>query len=613
MTTRVPAPVKLLDPDVIHRIAAGEVVEGPASIVKELVENSLDAGARSIKVVLVEGGLVSLTVEDDGWGFSKSDLASALQRHATSKIRSVNDLEAILSLGFRGEALSAAGAVSRLTIDSFREGEGAWNVEVRGGAKGPVKPGTRKIGTKISVEDLFFNVPARRKFLRKPGLEAQDAKEALEALSLCHPEVRFEWHIVSQEGELKHHKQLAPSTLEGRFADLAPAKGELIRVASEKPMDGVLRLEMVGLRPPAAARSAKGVRLALNGRPIQDKRLPYVAREAFGGLIEVGHFPFLQIAVEVDPGLVDVNVHPQKKEVRWPSGFSLGGLVYGLLRSALEVSRPATPAPSASHQEQLGVLPFFEPSSSPNGAASSDSIPAPSFPPFFASAPTESAFAPYAPSAVPARGSRSSLPKPVVTPRPPFRFSQLRVVGEIGAAWIVCESPRGLVLVDQHAAHERVNYERCLKGLRLVRSKPLLVPIEVEIPYAAQGATAEIKPVLEGLGFEFSEAPADPRRLELIAVPEADRKIEWSELVDEVFEDFAAGGVLRDVDDRLRVRLAASIACHGSVRRGQRLSVDEIQALFRSLDEVDWSGLCPHGRPLWFEWNHEQIESAFHR
>jgi len=603
-----PAPVRLLDPDVIHRIAAGEVVEGPASIVKELVENSLDAGARYIKVVLVEGGLVSLSVEDDGWGFSKADLESAVQRHATSKIRSVDDLEAILSLGFRGEALSAAGAVSRLTIDSFRKEEGPWHVEVRGGSKGPIKPGTRKLGTKITVEDLFFNVPARRKFLRKPGLEAQDAREILEALSLCHPETRFEWHIVDAEGELKHHKQLPPSTLEGRFAEITPAKGEVFRIASENPVDGVSYLEIVGLRPPACARSAKGVRLALNGRPIQDKRLPYVSREAFGGLIEVGQFPFLQIAVRVDPHLVDVNVHPQKKEVRWPSGFSIGGLVYGLLRSALEASRPApiAPAPEA-HQESLGVMPFFE-APAPLGSSTAG----------FHSATSPGSYVPAtspsfaAPSTGP-RGESEMFPRAVLSPHPPFRFSDLRIVGEVGAAWLACESPRGLVLIDQHAAHERVNYDRFLRDPQLIRSKPLLVPIEVEVPYTAQDSAPELRPVLESLGFEFSADTTDPRNWELIAVPEADRKVSWSELMEEVFADFAAGGVLKDIEARLRVGLAASIACHGSVRRGQRLSNEQIQALFRSLDAVDWNGLCPHGRPLWMEWSHEQIEIGFHR
>ncbi len=599
-------PVRLLPSEVVHRIAAGEVVDRPASALKELLDNALDAGARSVRVLLVEAGLGRIEVEDDGQGLSREDLEVCAQRHATSKISSLEDLEAVLSLGFRGEALSAIASVSRLRIESYREGSGAWALEIKGGGRQQITPSSRARGTKVVVEDLFFNVPARRKFLKSPGAELAESQETLINVALSHPGVAFEWHLLDSQGELKRQRQLPAATLAERFAQLSPEEGELLHFTQQPSVPGIRQIEAVVYRPPVSSRFQKSLRLSVNGRPVQDKRLPYALREAFAGLIEVGQYPVGLIRIDVDPSLIDVNIHPQKKEVRWPNDVSLASLVYSVLRPRFEVA-PKPLAPVAI-QESLTwdlapigtrVEPIAE-AREPRYAPESSDVGLPTTSPSWSPAAWVPALsAPRAPALTAERGPR-------------FRFSALRVVGEVGAAWILCESPEGLILIDQHAAHERVSYERVLRSKELLRPKLLLMPVQWKIPLELKGREAELRVLLESLGFEVSDESPEGM-LELLAVPESERKIDWSEVLETLSSNLIHEGEIQGFAEALKARIAASVACHGSVRRGQRLGHEQISALLQSLDEVQWGGLCPHGRPVWFLLSHEQIETLFHR
>lgn len=667
-----PREIRLLPSEVIHRIAAGEVVDKPASILKEFIENSVDAGAKTIRVTLVDGGLRSIQVEDDGQGFSKADLEASVQRHATSKISSLEDLEHITNLGFRGEALSAAASVARLTIDTFREGDGAWLLRVTGGVREKIRPASRRRGTLVTLEDLFFNVPARRKFLRKPGLEAQDCVDALESLALCHPEVAFSWAVVDEGGEVRAQKNLPHHTLEERFAALMGSDAELASARAENPQPGIPLVEVVFYKPPASHNTMKSVRLSVNGRPILDKRLPYVLREAFTGLIEVGRFPCAFVKVQVDPAQVDVNIHPQKKEVRWATGTAPSSVAYRLVRQGLGLAGPqnhlsvngatfrggwgayAAGGTNAAESGPRGTSAFEE---FPNAggtqatasAASSGSAaelaqlhasgdfaaasaggrldapnPRTEASPLSLFRGTESissAGTSFANTSSPPTDARNffsaagfaAAASPELT-RPPFRFSELKVIGESGASWVLCESPQGLILIDQHAAHERVNFEKQMKRLQAPRPKPLFIPIRFSLPLAARGSEKELRAGLETLGFECADPDTIPAgECEIIAVPESERSLNWDDLLDKVLTRLADGGPLEALLEDLRVKIAASLACHGSVRRGQRLSNDEIRALLEQLDEVSWGGLCPHGRPLWKLFTNDQIANLFHR
>lgn len=604
------APIRLLDPEVVSRIAAGEVVDRPASVLKELLDNSIDAGAKSIRVLVVEAGLKRLEVEDDGAGLTPEDLKVCTLRHATSKISGLDDLDAIGSLGFRGEALAAIASVSKLNIETYRDGSGSWTWQSLGSTQGELLPSSRTRGTRVRVEDLFFNVPARKKFLKSVSSEYSETRNILQAVAFSHPELSFEWHFINEKGELKEQARLPASSLVERLRALHELEGEILYIDSADPAPGVRRVQAAFYKAPVSSRFQKDIQLSVNGRPVTDKRLPYSLREAYNGLIEVGQYPVGVISMDVDPSEIDVNIHPQKKEIRWPKEFNLASMAYGLLRPHFELSRQA-PAP------QSEPISFFD-NIAPAARSGNPSLTttrswadpaATNWAP-----PAANSWVPPTTTARPV-SSKSSFSKKEET-LPPFRFAELRTVGEVGAAWIVCESPQGFILIDQHAAHERVNFERILRSKQLLRSKPLLIPHVQALPPHFADSKTEVAGVLAELGFEVSEeslSDTDSDTLELIAVPEADRSIAWDDLLEDIFSDVQAGSQIAHWPEHLRVRLAASLSCHGSVRRGQRLTNDEIKALLASMDEVEWGGLCPHGRPVWLPLSHEWVEEQFHR
>ena len=593
--------VHLLNSEIVGRIAAGEVVDRPASILKELIDNSIDAGSTKVKILLIDAGMKRIEVEDDGSGMGPDDLKLCTLRHATSKISKIQDLDDIQSLGFRGEALAAAASVSKLRIESIRAGfDEAWAWDAFGSTKGELNPTSRSKGTKVRIEDIFFNVPARKKFLKSMTSEYHECLHVLQNMALAHPGIEFSWNFLAESGELKESFECGKQNLEERFKSLFPQEGELISVHAEKLDEGVSVVDMSFYKAPVASRFKKDIHLIVNGRPVEDARLPFALREAYTGLIESSRYPIGVVRLSVDPSIIDVNIHPQKKEVRWPKGFSVASLAYSLIRPHLEVKSKILESPVAEIQElPLSFSKPLETYVSP-GAAPTENIQ-----PLTSTIPT------------------GALPMMIPTGRkediPGFAFSELRVVGEVGAAWIVCESPSGMILLDQHAAHERINFEKILRSKNIIRSKALLLPVEFKMPPFAHEDALGLLKTFEELGFELAEESVESLKekksdvIEFIAVPEADRKIDWNDLLKGLFEEVRNEGQPDLWRDKIRYRIAASLACHGSIRRGQRIGNDQIKALLKDMDAIQWGGLCPHGRPVWLSFTHDWIETAFHR
>jgi DNA mismatch repair protein MutL len=604
--------IQLLSPEVIHRIAAGEIVDRPASILKELMENSIDAASKTIKVTLVAGGLTMLKVDDDGRGISEADLRVCLKRHATSKIRTVEDLDQIFSLGFRGEALAATSSVSRLKIESLCEGsQNAFSIESVGSSEKsePKLCSRSNRGTSVTVSDLFFNVPARLKFVKKPNSELAECLEVFRSIALTYPEVTFSVQWLDSKGEIKGSESLQAESPMQRFSKIAQINPASSTVDSwhmhlDSPAEGIQKINLWVYPPPHVGHQQKNVRLSVNGRWVFDKRLPFAAREAFLGLIEVGTFPKLWVDIHVDPQKIDVNIHPQKKEIRWPTDFSLASFVYKILRNLIaEKTRHLESQIISRNDKESGQLELTQFSDiqdsliSPVVQASTQAAETAAFSKQFVFPKKES--------------PRTSFSNEEI---PMFRFDSLRVVGEVGACWLVCESPLGLILIDQHAAHERVEFDRYMKKENLFRPTPLAIPMVVELPVQAQGRAREVESLLEDFGFEFSDLSQKvDSQIELLALPRCDRSLNWGQVFEEIFEALREGELSQTWFHELKVKVASSLACHGSVRKGQRLSNESIKELLSQMSQIAWGGYCPHGRPVWKLIRHEEIENFFHR
>lgn len=595
--------IRLLSPELVHRIAAGEVVENPASAMKELVENSIDAGATKVAVLIVDGGLKLIEVKDNGGGMSRADLEACCQRHATSKIREVEDLDHIFSLGFRGEALAALSSVSHLEILSREKDEKeAWILK-RQGAEFETQPVSHNEGTAVRVQDLFFNTPARKKFLKSSSSESSRCVKTFKDLAVSHYNIELSLHVLSANGELEEDLFFPAQDRLGRMAAILSKEKEYFFTSSDENLvAGLKKIEVLFLKAPHFARNSKDIYFVVNGRPVEDKRLAYVLREAFGGLIEMGAFPRGGVFLEVDATEVDVNVHPQKKELRWSKEFPLYSLIYEQVKRGLQA-----------------VLPKAHSSGSP-ASMDENTDKSPSLLGDFYSLPLQGgaenlsldrAFA----SSTNHNSATSTQEWPPSSPTAPattqIKFSSLRVVGEVGAAWLLCESDKGVVVIDQHAAHERVRFDEFIKGQELFSAVPLLVPLKVELPLSLKGQEEAFVTLMEDWSFE-GRVVAE-RHVEFFAIPKSARKVEWGETFDEIFDRMDQKLSIESLRQSLRVWIASSLACHGSVRRGQRLTNDEITELLKSMDEVDWKEFCPHGRPTWILLSHNRLEEEFHR
>jgi DNA mismatch repair protein MutL len=569
--------IRLLPQALADRIAAGEVVERPASVVKELVENALDAGATRIAVALDQGGIARIAVEDDGGGIAAQDLPLAVARHATSKIDG-DDLVALRHFGFRGEALAAIGGVARLTIASRQAGAEGAAITVDGGAPGPVQPAARNPGTRVSVESLFQATPARLKFLRTPRTEAAAAADVVRSLALAHPAVAFRLDIDGREAFA------APAErAEARLARLLPDAAALARLDAQR--DG-LHLSGRAGGPTLTRASAAEQHLFVNRRPVSDRLLRTALRVAYQGLIEAGRHPVAALFLDVPPDAVDVNVHPAKAEVRFRDPDRVRGFVISAIRAALAeggTPRPAAPLPTRPGLRLVHAAPGY--------AA-----------PAFAEATLPMPLPPASRSAL------AAAPQPEPAPDHPLGAAAAQLLD----TYIIAETADGaVVLVDQHAAHERIVHEQLAATLRQggVARQALLVPVVVELgPRAA--LLADQADALARLGLAVE--PFGPGALLVREVPALLSRADPALLLRDAADALHDGDAAVPLEARLD-RALARLACHGSVRAGRRLTPPEMNALLRSIEATPNAGSCSHGRPTWIRLDRAQLEKLFGR
>ena len=591
-------PIRPLPPNLVNQIAAGEVVERPASVVKELLENALDAGATRIEVRLEGGGRDRIEVLDDGAGIPAEELALAVAPHATSKIASMEDLLQVGTYGFRGEALASIGSVSRLTVTSrTREVSSASAIAVDHGRHAPVRPAAGNPGTRIEVANLFGEVPARRKFLRSEPTEAGRVVEALEWIALGRPGVAFTlWQEARKTLDLPptHDPAVRVAAVLG-----ADAAEDALTVEAEAALAAGSAISVWGrmARPAQAKVAAKGLRLTLNGRAITDRGVLHAIREAYRGLIEPGRTPVGFLAILIDPREVDVNVHPAKSEVRFRQPAAVHSFVHRAVKAALRAANLMPEMPIAESHALTGgggFMSFGSGASRPAAGAAG-----------FEYGVLAQALATPAPAAGPdlSDAQPAELPMPIAA----RRFLQA------GRMWLVTSDEQGLVIVDQHALHERVMFER-------LRERTLSAPLESQalLSPRIEPATAleverleEARPLLERLGFDVRAG--GPRSLVVHAEPVflIERGVDPVEVLREWLgrDEFDAAGdgeaVLAEVLDMM--------ACKAAVKAGDALSEREIAELLKQLDAIERATNCPHGRPTAMRIPWREIERRFGR
>jgi DNA mismatch repair protein MutL len=602
------APIHALPDHLINQIAAGEVVERPAAALKELLENALDAGATQIDVDLAGGGRTRIRVADNGSGIGREDLALAVARHATSKLASVDDLAAIATLGFRGEALASIAAVSRFALTSRAAGSPhAWRIEVDGGAVGATAPAALASGTTVTVHDLYFNTPARRKFLRTEATEWGHCEEAFRRIALAHPDVGF---------TLQHNGRVVYRLLaQGRRARTDALLGEAFAAgAAEVGIEaGPLAITGYAVRP-AYATHAGAQYAFVNGRFVRDRIVAHALREAYRDVLHHDRQPAYALWIGLDARLVDVNVHPQKTEVR----FRDSGAVHQAVRHAIERALAATGAqqPAVSAAEKLGVAAARTPPLAPQGAGLSGSTPG--VPP-----PVSRGFAPQGRFALPARepanfyarlfGPRAAAADgapdlPPTGDEHPLGFA----LAQLHGIYLLAQNREGLVLVDMHAAHERIVYERLKAALAATRVpvQPLLIPVSFAASPLEAAAAAEHGETLEHLGFAITAL--GPATLAVRGIPAALADADAATLAHAVLHELAEFGGSEVLGAR-RDALLATMACHGAVRANRSLAVPEMNALLREMEATERAGQCNHGRPTWYQLSLADLDRLFLR
>ena len=590
--------IRSLSDHLINQIAAGEVVERPAAALKELLENSLDAGARSVDIDLAGGGIKLIRVADDGAGIEREDLALALARHATSKIATPADLEAIATLGFRGEALASIAAVSRLSLTSRSEDKPhAWRIEVDGGEVGVPQPAALAAGTTVTVQELYFNTPARRKFLRTDGTEYGHCEEAFRRVALSHPDVGF---TLSHNGNLRYRLLGG-----GRRARVDALLGDAFgpQAATVDVAGPGLALAGWAVRPAYATAARDAQYLFVNGRFVRDRVLTHALREAYRDVLHNDRQPTYALWLVIEPRQVDVNVHPTKIEVR----FRESGAVHQFVRHAVEKALAMTAAdqPAVSATERLGVAAARTPPLMPGREARAS----------FAALPAQSAMALAAePAAFYARlfGERAPIPRDGGPDLPndderPLGFA----LAQLHGIYVLAQNRDGLVLIDMHAAHERILYERLKTALdRALPMQPLLVPVTFAADPLDVATAEENSGVLASLGFSVSAL--GPGTLAVRGIPALLRDADVVVLARAVLSDLREYGASRVLTAQ-RDELLSTMACHGAVRAHRSLSVPEMNALLRGMEATERAGQCNHGRPTWYQLTLADLDRLFMR
>ena len=605
------AVIHILPDLLINQIAAGEVIERPAAALKELLENSLDAGAHEISVQLASGGAKLLKVSDDGIGISKDELPLALARHATSKISTLDDLECIASLGFRGEALASIAAVSNLTLTSRqREEKHAWAIAVAGGTLATPAPAARDAGTSVEVHDLYFNTPARRKFLKSETTEYAHCDETFKRIALARPAVAF---LMQHNGRAQWH--LKAQTAAQRISAVLGDDFEAAAVALDAASAGLRLAGMCGL--PAAARNARNAQYCfVNGRFVRDKVLSHAIRQAYADVLHNDRHPAYVLFLNMDPARVDVNVHPTKSEVRFRDTQAIHQFVFHAVSRALSgtvagattdiIPEPAqrTSSPgfmATQHRMPLGVA-------QPRAAydvlfGREQSRPAAAELTVRAQTPTTAAETmATATAGADANTDAAQADIPVLG----YALAQLHGI------YVLAQNEHGLVIVDMHAAHERIVYEHLKNQLDTDRitMQPLLITVVFNAERIDVATAEEHAEVLARMGFEI--AALSPTAIAVRGVPLALKDADAGELARDVLSDireFGAGHVLIERQNEL----LSTMACHTAVRANRKLSVPEMNALLRDMEATERSGQCNHGRPTWHQISVAELDKLFLR
>ena len=586
-------PIRVLPDLLISQIAAGEVVERPASVLKELLENALDAGAREIQVTLDQGGAKRVQVDDDGGGLAKEDLPLALARHATSKIQTLEDLQGVATMGFRGEALASIAAVARVSLTSRvndADAAHAWSIRSEGATGGSAaEPAARAPGTTVLVEDLYFNTPARKKFMRSEPTEFGHCEEMFRRVALARPDVAF---------GLKHNGRVSIHVRAQPLGERAAALLGHEFLAASFPVEaqaGTLRLSGLAGTPQAARARADAQYLFVNGRFVRDRMLSHAVREAYRDLLHGERQPAYLLFLEIDPRGVDVNVHPAKIEVRFRDSGGIHQFVMHTLKRALSPTAAKAPvayATIAGRDSGSGSGPGIQ-----QGFQLAQ--PAQAYQAFMAAAAN--------PAAV--RASQAAPPLAEGTPRvPPLGFA----LAQLHGVYILAQNEAGLVLIDMHAAHERIVYEK-LKGnldTGRVERQQLLVPAAFRAEALDVAAAEENRETLERLGLELSAA--GPNELAVRAAPMLLAGGDVVGLTRNVLKEIREYGAAQALAAR-RDELLAGMACHAAVRANRILNVTEMNALLREMEQTERAGSCNHGRPTWYQLTMADLDRLFMR
>ena len=611
--------IKQLDNRLANQIAAGEVVERPASVVKEVLENALDAGATVITIDVDEGGVKRIRITDNGAGIAGGELPLALARHATSKIASIDDLEAVATLGFRGEALASIASVSKLSVTSNTSEDPSQGQVARCEGremKVTVSPAAHPRGTTLEIRDLFYNTPARRKFLRTERTELARVEEVVKRTALARPDATF---VLSHNGKVLHRLTAGTSDhdLQRRVIGICGEPFARESVVVDRVAHGLSLHGWVGL--PTFSRSQADLQyFFVNGRVVKDKVITHAVRQAYRDVLYGGRHPAYVLFLELDANRVDVNVHPTKHEVRFRDSRSVHGFVFSTLGRALADVRPSDVANRANLDQVAESQPFesqFQQVSMgleiPRGIDSL-SEPAVGANPFgeLLSKPTSFAV-PGSDRGLVSAGMSSALSSAAVlqgSDVPPLGFA----IAHLHGTYIVAQNMEGMVLVDAHAAHERITYER-LKAARAtasIASQPLLVPEPIKLTTAEMGAYEEFSELFSQLGLVVDAASDDTVLIREIPVILA--RDNAANLLRDVLGDLAEVGH----SDRLSARMdeiLATMACHGSVRANRALSIAEMNGLLRDMETTENSGQCNHGRPTWIQLGHDELDKLFLR
>ncbi|RBI76032.1 DNA mismatch repair endonuclease MutL [Roseovarius sp. TE539] len=614
--TQVKRPmIRQLDEAAINRIAAGEVVERPASAVKELVENALDAGACHIAIAQADGGKTLIRVADDGCGIVPEDLPLALARHATSKIDG-SDLLDIHSFGFRGEALPSLGAVGRLTIASRAEGHDAAEIRVSGGTPGRVRPAALNVGTDVTLRDLFHATPARLKFMRSDRAETQAITDTVKRLAMAAPFVSFTLRDVSGGGDGRVTFRADAETgdmfnaLHGRLARILGSDFAENALRIEAERDG-LRMTGFAALPTYSRGAAVAQYLFVNGRPVRDRMLIGALRAAYQDLLSRDRHPAAALFIDCDPRQVDINVHPAKSEVRFRDPGLARGLVVSGLRHALAEaghrasSTIASATLGAMRPDSDGARVYQMDRPSPAARAAAYQAQAPAF------AEMQAA---YSARTEPAAGEPDPAPDDTHEPpeTPPQSLPLGAACAQIHENYIVAQTETGMVIVDQHAAHERLVYERLKSrtGSTGVASQALLIPEIVDLSEADATRILDFAGQLQRLGLVVENF--GPGTIAVRETPAILGPVDARAMIHDILDELAEQGETRTLQTRIDAVLSR-IACHGSVRSGRRMTAAEMNALLREMEATPHSGQCNHGRPTYVELPLADIERLFGR